>query len=219
MESGHRRSGEYKLMRYTGPKNRVSRREGVDLGLKTPGSKGHARLLRKLNIKPGQHGSRSRRKTSERGKQLREKQKMRYLFGLTENQLKNYFKKAVGMKGNTALFLGQFLEKRLDNTVYRLGFAPTRAAARQLVHHGHIKVNDKNVDVPSYQVKAGDVISFVNEKSIKIPYVEAVLSNKNIIIPQWLERKGAIGKFVKEPVIEEIEKQIDMRNVIEYYSR
>lgn len=206
-------------MRYTGPKNRIARREGVDLGLKTVGTKSHASLLKRLNILPGQHGTRSRRKTSEYGKQVREKQKLRYMFGITEGQLKNYFQKSVKKTGNTGLYLSQCLEQRLDNTVFRLGFVPTRAAARQLVSHGHIKVNDRKLAVPSYQVRAGDVVTFVKEKSQNIPQVESTLVKKETIIPEWLERKGAVGKLVALPNADIIEKQINLRLVIEYYSR
>lgn len=206
-------------MRYKGPKNRIARREGVDLGLKTLGSKNHARLLKKLNVRPGQHGTVSRRKVSERGLQLREKQKLRYIFGLSEKQLKNYFKKAVVKKGNTALYLSQFLENRLDNIVYRLGLAPTRAASRQLVNHGHIAVNDKKISIPSYQVKVGDKVSFVNEKTTKIPYIEKILTNKDLIIPAWLEKKAVVGKLISLPTSEEISKQCNLRLIIEYYSR
>ena len=130
-------------MRYTGARNRLSRREGIDLGLKTPGSKNHARLLKKLNVLPGQHGTRGRRKVSDYAKQLREKQRLRFMFGVTNSQLKKYFKNAIVKKGNTAYYLAQYLEQRLDNIVYRIGLAPTRPAARQLVTHGHIKVGDK----------------------------------------------------------------------------
>lgn len=206
-------------MRYTGPRNKIGRREATDLGLKTSGSKAQARLLKRLNVLPGQHGTRGRRKVSERGRQLRDKQKLRFLFGVSERQLKNYFKKAVSMKGNTALFLSNFLEKRLDNLVYRLGFAPTRASSRQIVNHGHIKVNDKMVGVASFQVRINDIITFSSDKSTKIPYIEASLNTKNIIIPKWIERKGTAGKLVEEPNSEEIEKQINIRNVIEFYSK
>lgn len=206
-------------MRYTGPRNRIARREGADLGLKTPGSKSHASLLKKLNILPGQHGTRSRRKFSERGRQLRQKQTLRYIFGVTEKQLKRYFKKSMQKKGNTALFLSQFLEKRLDNVVYRLGLAPTRASSRQLVNHGHIKVNNKVINVPSYQIKIGDIISFAKENSMRIPYIENTLTNKEVIIPNWLEKKTALGRVIAEPDNSDIEKQINLREVIEYYSR
>jgi len=206
-------------MRYVGPRNRIARREGLDLGLKTPGSKSHARLLKRLNVKPGQHGARMKRKISERAVQLREKQKLRYIFGVTEGQLKKYFKIASAKKGNTALYLAQFLESRLDNTVYRLGFAPTRAAARQLINHGHIKVNDRVVDIPSYQLKVNDIVSFAKEEAIKIPYIEKMMANKDLILPRWLERKATVGKMVEAPTSEEIDKQINLRLVVEYYSR
>lgn len=207
-------------MRYVGPKNRIARREGTDLGLKTPGSKSHARLLKRLNILPGQHGAKGgRRKVSEHASQLREKQKMRYMFGVSEKQLKRYFKKSVKKKGNTAFFLSQRLEARLDNIVFRLGFSPTRASARQLVGHRHIKVNDRIVTIPSYQVKVNDIISFSSESPTKIGYVEKSLMNKDIVLPKWLERKASVGKLISEPTAEEIEKQITLRSIIEYYSR
>ncbi len=206
-------------MRYRGPKNRIARREGVDLELKTLGSKSHARLLKKLGVPPGQHGLRKRRKVSERGTQLREKQKLRYMFGITETQLKNYFKKASMKKGNTALYLSHSLESRFDNMVFHLGFAPTRAAARQLITHGHMTVNKKRLSIPSYQVKVGDEISFSDAKTTKIPYIETSLDNKDVILPSWLEKKATVGKLLKEPTQEVIEKLINLRLIIEYYSR
>jgi len=206
-------------MRYTGPRNKIASRESIDLGFKSPGSKSHARLLKKLNIPPGQHGTRGRRKISDHGRQLREKQKLRYLFMLTEKQLKKYFKEAVIKKGNTGLYLGKFLEKRLDNMLFRAGFAPTRASARQLITHRHIKVNNRVNSLPSYQVKKDDIITFSNDKMTKIPYIEKMLENKEIILPNWIERKAIICKIVSEPTNEEIGKQINLRLVIEHYSR
>lgn len=206
-------------MRYTGPRNRIARREALDMGFKTPGSKSHERLLKKLNVPPGQKGSQRRRKFSDHARQLREKQKLRYLFQLSEKQLKGYFKKAVVKKGNTALYLAEFLEKRLDNLVYKSGMAPTRASARQLITHKHIKVNDKIVSVPSYQINKGDIITFSNEKTVKIPYIEKMLANKDIIIPGWIERKATVSKITENPSSEEIEKQINLRLVIEHFSR
>lgn len=206
-------------MRYTGPKNRVARREGMDLGLKTPGTKAHAGLLKKMNIFPGQHGTKGRRKISERGRQLRETQRLKFIFGLSDKQLKNYFNQAVKKTGNTALFLSQFLEARLDNIVYRLGFAPTRASARQLVVHKHIKVNDKIVNIPSLKIKVGDIVSLASEKTQKIPAIERSLTRKDIIFPSWLEKKATLGKIVGDPTTELIEKQANLRLIIEYYSR
>ena len=206
-------------MRYTGPKNRLSRQQMTDLGLKTPGSKSHARLLKKLNVTPGQHGLRTRRKFSEHAYQLKEKQKLRIMFGVNGSQLKKYFRTAVGKKGNTALFLSKLLEKRLDNLVFRLGFAPTRASARQLVNHGHFQLNGKKISIPSCQVRVNDIITFSKEDSAKIPYVEQSLANKDMLMPNWLERKGLTGKLLLEPSAEEIEKQINLRLVIEFFSR
>lgn len=219
MELDHQKLEEYKIMRQIGPKNRLARREGLDLGLKTPGSKSHARLLKKLNVLPGQHGTRGRRKISERATQLREKQKLRHIFGISEGRLNKYFQAAKLKKGNTVLYLAQFLENRLDNIVYRFGFAPTRASARQLVNHRHFKVNDIVVNIPSYQVKINDIIKFADEKSIKIPYIEKSVANKDILLPKWLERKAIVGKIVSQSTTEEIEKQINLRLIIEYYSR
>jgi len=206
-------------MRQIGPRNRIARRVGLDLGLKTLGSKSQACLLKRLNVVPGQHGTKKRRKVSERAVQLKEKQKLRFIFGLTERQLKKYFKKASIKKGNTAFYLSQFLEMRLDNLVYRLGLTPTRPAARQLVGHGHVVVDGKKVTIPSYQVRVGETIGFINEKIMKIPYIEKSISNKDIIIPSWLEKKATVGKLIAEPTDDEIAKQINLRLVIEYYSR
>lgn len=207
-------------MRYTGPKNRLARREGVDLGLKTPGSKSHANLLKKISVPPGQHGAGRRvKKMSERGKQLRETQKLKHIFGITTKEMKRYFILAVKKTGNTGLFMSQYLERRLDNIVFRLGFAPTRASARQLVAHKHFKVNEKVVGIPSMQLRAGDVITFRDEKTMKIQAIEKAIANKDLFIPTWLERKAVVGKLIAEPTSELIEKQIILRLVIEYFSR
>lgn len=207
-------------MRYTGPKNRLARREGIDLGLKTPGSKSYSNLLRRLTITPGQHGAlEGRKRLTDYGYQLREKQKMKRMYGITERQMKNYFKKASRYPGNTADYLVQLLERRLDNVVYRLGFAPTRSSARQLVSHGHIKVNDKKINIPSYLVKVNDIISFASEKSLNIPYIAQMLNKKDVIIPAWLERKGAMGKVISLPSGEEVRQLVNLQAVIEFYSR
>jgi len=208
-------------MRYTGPKNRVSRREGMDLGLKTTGSKAQANLLKKINIKPGQHGvgTRRRRKSSEAASQLREKQKLRYLFGITEKQLKNYFTVASRKKGNTAIHLCEILERRLDNVVYRLGMTPTRAAARQLVSHGHVSVNKKKTNVASYLLSDRETVSFEKDKTKKIPYIQGFKEQSDIIVPQWLEAKDFSGQLIQKPDHSLIEQQVNLRLVIEFYSR
>lgn len=206
-------------MRYTGPKNRLARREGIDLGLKTPGTKSYTLLTRRLNIIPGQHGVSRRRKLTDYGIQLREKQRLKRMYGVTEKQMKNYFKKAAKMLGNTAEFLIQMLERRLDNVVYKLSLAPTRSSARQLITHGHIKVNDKKVNIPSYLVKAGDLIAFNKQKSLKIPYVSQLLEKKDVIVPRWLMREGPVGKVIKIPKREDLKEDINLQLVVEFYSR
>jgi small subunit ribosomal protein S4 len=206
-------------MRYTGPKNRISRRENMDLGMKTPGSKSHATLLKKINILPGQHGTKNRRKKSEHNRQLREKQKLRYAFGVTEKQLKRYFGIASRKRGNTSVFLCELLERRLDNVVYRLGFAPTRAASRQLVSHGHIKVDDKKMTIASYQVKGDQKITFAGEASMKIPYIDVYRELNETILPEWLEVKKDSGIMKGKPDHTLIEKQVTLRLVVEFYSR
>lgn len=206
-------------MRYTGPKNKIARRQTADLGLKTTGSKAHASLLKKMNVKPGQHGARYRRKVSEHARQLIEKQKLRYLFGITESQLKKYFTVSSRKKGNTAVHLCELLERRLDNIVYRLGLAPTRAAARQLVSHGHALVNGKKMDIPSYLLKNDDTVSFKSPKTKEIPYIQVFRETNEVIIPEWLVAKKDSGSLVKTPDNSLIEQQVNLRLVIEFYSR
>jgi small subunit ribosomal protein S4 len=206
-------------MRYIGPKNRLSRREGVDLELKTFGSNNHGKLMRKLSVPPGQHGANVRRKSSEHRKQLREKQKIRAMFDVNEKQLNNYFSKAKRAKGNTGVLLVQMLESRLDNVVYRAGFAPTRAAARQLVSHGHVMVNGKINSIPSYHVAANDVVSFAREATTKIPAVESAMTRKDHILPTWLDRDGAKVTIKSAPSTETVQKQINLRLIIEFYSK
>jgi len=207
-----------KAMRYRGPRNRIARREKMDLGLKTAGSKAQAVLIKRIDVPPGQHSSRRRRQT-EHGRQLREKQKLRFIFGLTETKLKAYFKKAVKKKGNTAHYLSELLEKRLDRVVYLLGMAPTIASARQLVNHGHILVNKELVTIPSYQVKEGDLITFKNSKTAEIPYIKDILADKERTLPAWLKRKGTVGKVLGGQGSILIDNQVTLRDVIEFYSK
>lgn len=205
-------------MRYIGPKNRLARREGVDLGLKTVGSKSHSNLLRRLNIKPGEHALRRTRKPTDFGIQLREKQKLRRIYGITEKQLRNYFKKAARSKGNTAEILMGILERRLDNVIFRLGMAPTRTSARQLVNHGHFSLNKKKVTIPSFLVSEGDVIE-ARKKTAEIPYVAAVMEKKDIVPPSWLSRSGSAGKVIAPSQEDTIEQIVNLQSVIEFYSR
>ncbi|MFH0864055.1 MAG: 30S ribosomal protein S4 [Candidatus Gottesmanbacteria bacterium] len=206
------------MAKYNGPKNKLARREGIDLGLKTPGSHAHASLLRKLNILPGMHGQKRKRKPSEFSIQLREKQKARRIYGVLERQFRRYFNSALKKKGTTGEALLQTLETRLDNIVYRLALVPTRAAARQLVSHGHVSVNGQKVNIPSYIVRINDVIN-ISDKASKIPAIAKMLEDKNPHLPVWLERKGPAGKIIKIPTRSEIETDINEQLIVEYYSR
>lgn len=206
------------MARYTGPKNRLSRREGLDLGLKTVGSKAHASLLKRLNVPPGSHGTKGRRKISGYGEQLREKQKVKAMYGLLERQFRKNFERAKKWKGNTGDKLIQFLEQRLDNVIYRLGLAPTRGAARQVVAHGHVMVNGKKIDVPSYLVSVNDVIS-LSAKGLKIPAIAKMIEAETTTLPAWLERKGPVGKVVRLPERGDVKDDISEQLIVEYYSR
>ncbi|OGK16462.1 30S ribosomal protein S4 [Candidatus Roizmanbacteria bacterium RIFCSPHIGHO2_01_FULL_39_12b] len=206
-------------MRYTGPRNRLARREGIDLGLKSVGSKAQSNLLRKLSIIPGQHGHSRMSKPSDYGIQLREKQKLKRIYGMTEKQMKIFFLASSKKVGNTAEHLINILEKRLDNAVFKLGFAPTRAAARQLVAHGHILINDKKTTIPSYIVSQGDEISFRRKKSIKIPYIAQILEKKDFIVSPWMIRQGPVGKVVSDPDLTHFQEDVNLQSVVEFYSR
>lgn len=221
MDVDRRKKEEYKLIffyfmaRYTGPKNRLSRREGVNLDLKTAGN---LKLERRLKVLPGQHGRRGRRKTSEFGIQLREKQKVKRMYGVLEKQFASYYEKAAKTKGATGETLLVTLERRLDNVVYRLGFAPTRQSARQIVSHGHVLVNGKRMTIPSYLVKTDDTIS-LDTKAQNIAYIKKLLEEKTLTIPNWLEKKAVVGKVARYPKREDITGDIAEQQIIEYYSR
>jgi len=163
-----------------------------------------------------------RRRISEYGTQLREKQKARAIYGVLERQFRNYYKKATRLEGVTGDRLLQLLESRLDNVVYRLGFADSRRQSRQIVGHGHIQVNGKKVNIPSYQVKAGDRISW-REQSKKTGLFEIVSNGMgaNSIIPSWLhvDSDKAVGEVVSMPRTSDVELTIDTRQIVEYYSR
>ncbi len=202
------------MARYTGPKNKLSRRSGADLGLKT----GSTKLAKRLNIPPGQHGRKGAKKLSEYGIQLREKQKMKWTYGLLEKQFSRYYTKASKKTGETGKEMLRLLESRLDNVVYRLGFAPTRAAARQLIVHGHVKVNGAKLDRPSFQVAAGMKIG-ISEKASKIPSVAGSLEEKGKNMPKWLERQGLSGNVKAAPSRDDVDIDINENLVVEYYSR
>ncbi len=202
------------MARYTGPKNKLARQVGQDLNLKSNPLK----VARRLNVRPGQHGRKMRRKVSDYGRQLMEKQKVRYIYGVQEKYLRKVFATAMKTPLATGQQLLKLLERRLDNVVFRLGFAPTRAAARQLVNHGHVTVNGKKVNIPSFRVGIGDVVQ-LGDKALKIPYVSEHLANKNLIVPKWLEREAAVGKVSALPEREDITEGIEEQLVVEYYSR
>ena len=207
------------MARYLGPKAKLSRREGTDLFLKSA-----RRALSdkcKLDSKPGQHGRTSGSRTSDFGNQLREKQKVKRIYGVLERQFRRYFAEAERRKGNTGETLLQLLESRLDNVVYRMGFGSTRAEARQMVSHKAITVNGQSVNIPSYLVKAGDVIA-VREKSKKQNrVVEALQLAQQVGLPAWVEVNAdkAEGTFKKVPDRDEFGADINESLIVELYSR
>lgn len=158
-----------------------------------------------------------RRRLSERGQQLREKQKLKALYQVSEKQFKHYLQKAKKRRGETAEFLIQLLESRLDNLVYRLGFVPSRLMARQIISHGHIRVDGKKVDIPSYQVEEGETITLA-PRVLEIPVISGALAKKENL-PAWLEKQAAVGRMKRLPKREEIDIRIDDQAVIGYYSR
>lgn len=197
------------MARYTGPKHKLSRQEGLNLYGKTSNS-----LERRLNVLPGIHGKKGRRKTSEYGLQLREKQKLRKIYGLLEKQFKKYVELAEKKKTNTEDALISMLETRLDNIVYRLGFANSRFQARQMVGHGHVFVNGKKVSIPSYAVKEGDNITF----SAKILKPKEEGAEEPAILP-FVSREEASGKLIRLPESADVPNPVDYQLVIEFYSR
>ncbi|MCL6264057.1 MULTISPECIES: 30S ribosomal protein S4 [Craterilacuibacter] len=206
------------MARYIGPKCKLARREGTDLFLKSARRALDSKC--KLDTPPGQHGARKTR-LSEYGVQLREKQKIRRIYGVLERQFRNYFAEAVRRKGSTGENLLQILESRLDNVVYRVGIGSTRAEARQLVSHKAVTVNGQTVNIPSYQVKAGDVIS-VREKSKKqVRIQEALALAEQIGFPSWVavDTKKMEGVFKTVPERSELSSDINEQLVVEFYSK
>ena len=207
------------MARYLGPKAKLSRREGTDLFLKS--ARRSIADKSKFDTKPGQHGRTSGQRTSDFGLQLREKQKVKRMYGVLERQFRRYFAQADQKKGNTGANLLFILESRLDNVVYRMGFGSTRAEARQLVSHKAITVNGNQVNITSYLVKAGDVIA-VREKSKKQGRVlEALELAKQVGMPAWVEVNvdKAEGTFKKSPDRDEFAADINESLIVELYSR
>jgi small subunit ribosomal protein S4 len=206
------------MARYIGPTCKLSRREGTDLSLKSRGVSLEKKC--KLDKVPGQHGE-NKARLSNYGVQLREKQKVRRIYGVLERQFRNYFKEAARRKGSTGENLLQLLECRLDNVVYRMGFGSTRAESRQLVSHKAIQVNGQSVNIPSYQVKAGDVIA-VREKSKKQTRIQdAVAVAEQAGFPAWVEvdAKGLQGTFKTVPDRSDLSSEINESLIVELYSK
>jgi small subunit ribosomal protein S4 len=210
------------MARYTDSVCRLCRREGVKLFLKGDRCFKEKCAVDRRAYVPGQHGqSRRPRKASDYQLQLREKQKIKRMYGLLERQFRNLYEKAAKRPGITGHNLMSMLESRLDNVVYRMGFAKSRAQARQLVNHGHVRVNDRKVDVSSYLVRVGDVVT-VKEKTRANAYVtEALESVLGRGLPEWLEvdPAKALGRVTQVPVREQIEQEVNEQLVVELYSR
>ena len=206
------------MARYLGPKLKLSRREGTDLFLKSGVRAIESKC--KIDTAPGQHGAR-RGRLSDYGVQLREKQKVRRMYGVLEKQFRNYYKEAARLKGNTGENLLQLLEQRLDNVVYRIGFASTRAEARQLVSHKAILVNGKVVNVPSFNVSADDVVS-IREKAKKQARIVAALELADQREkPTWIEvdNKKMEGTFKRVPERTDLSADINEQLIVELYSK
>ncbi|MBU3737493.1 MAG: 30S ribosomal protein S4 [Rhodoferax sp.] len=207
------------MARYLGPKAKLSRREGTDLFLKSArraiGDKA------KFDSKPGQHGRTSGARTSDFGLQLREKQKVKRMYGVLEKQFRRYFEEADRLKGNTGSNLLMLLESRLDNVVYRMGFGSTRAEARQLVSHKALLVNGKPVNIPSFRVKAGDVVAVAEKSRKQNRVVEALQLAQQVGMPAWVEVNGdkAEGVFKALPDRDQFGADINESLIVELYSR
>ena len=201
------------MARYTGPKSKIARKFGEPIF-------GEDKVLAKRNYPPGQHGNNKRRKLSEYGTQLKEKQKAKYTYGVLEKQFRNLFNKAARKEGVTGELLLQLLECRLDNVVYRLGIARTRAAARQLVLHSHITINGSVVNIPSYSVKPGEVVA-VREKSKSLEVIEDSLAGFNHSKYPWIEWEESVkgGKMLHLPQREDIPENIKEQLIVELYSK
>ena len=202
------------MARYTGPRVRISRRFGTPIF-------GPTKYLERRNYGPGVHGPKSRRKTTEYGEGLIEKQKLKYYYGLLERQFRGVYEKALRRRGVTGEQMLQILETRLDNVVYHLGFANTRAAARQMVTHGHVAVNGRKASIPSYALRVNDVIS------VKSNNVSRQLATKNLevsasrSVPDWLSlnKEDLKGTVMRIPTRDEIQPIANEQAVVEFYSR
>ena len=206
------------MAKYIGPKCKLSRRVGADLMLKGRGRSLETKC--KLETPPGQHGARKQR-PSDYALQLREKQKLKQMYGVLEKQFRNYYLKASRKKGSTGLLLLQMLETRLDNAVYRMGFAATRSEARQLVSHKHVSVNGATVNMPSYTVNPGDTVEIRDKARAQTRIAQALSIAAQIGFPDWVEvdEKGLKGKFKAVPEREQMLPDINENLVVELYSK
>ena len=210
------------MARYTGPKMRLSRREGIDLELKSSPNNASGKPKSKKKYPPGQHGQRRTRRQSEYGLQLREKQKVRRYYGVLERQFRRHYEEAVRRGGVTGDNLLQVLESRLDNTVYRLGFAVTRAQARQLVVHGHFTVNGRKTDIPSYQVRPGDEIAVKPTSKDTAYFKDFQVELESRKAPEWLSVNvnDLSGKVLSLPARDQmVLPPFNDALIVEYYSR
>jgi small subunit ribosomal protein S4 len=208
------------MARYIGPTCKLARREGADLSLKSPARAVDSKC--KLEQKPGQHGAARKGKLSDYAVQLREKQKVKRIYGLLERQFRSYYTKASRKKGNTGESLLQMLEQRLDNVVYRMGFAVTRTQARQLVSHKAIEVNGKKVNLASFQVKVGDQITITENSRSQLRIQEALtLSQEMDLAPSWVEvdAKKFSGLFKAVPERTDLPSDINEALIVELYSK
>lgn len=203
--------------KYIGPKNKIARRFGVNLGLKSEATK----VARRLGQMPGVHGPKKRAKGgSSYSKQLIEKQKAKFIYGIREAQFSRYVKEASSMKGDSGVNLQTILETRLDNVIYRIGFALTRAQARQMVNHGMFTVNGKNLNIPSHIVKVGDVIAVRDKKLKKSLFLDLEEKLSKVQLPSWIsvDPKTKSGKILNLPTEQDFDKIFDVKLIIEYFS-
>ena len=209
------------MARYIGPVCRLCRREGMKLFLKGERCYTDKCAIEKRNVPPGQHGRARKAKMAGYGVQLREKQKVKRTYGVLESQFRRYFEAADRQKGVTGALLLQMLERRLDNVVYRLGFATSRAQGRQLVRHGHFRVNGKKVDIPSYQVRLGDTVA-LKSGSAENPVIQHAMEEvKGRGIPEWLlfDGAGLSGRISSLPTREQINLPVQEQLIVELYSK
>lgn len=207
------------MAKYTGPKCKLSRRAGSDLLLKGRGRSLEAKC--KIDTLPGAQGAARRQRLSDYALQLREKQKLRHMYGVLERQFRNYYKKAAGQKGSTGVILLQLLESRLDNVVYRMGFAATRAEARQLVNHKAVAVNGQTVNIPSYQVAAGDIVSIRDKARQQTRIQDSLQVASQIGFGEWVEvsEKELKGTYKSVPERDQVLPDINENLVVELYSK